>query len=174
MGLLERFIDGMHIGGDDYDDEFDDDYEDDDYEDTPPRKGPFKKKKKDFDYDLEDDIVSDNDKIKSVKTQSKIRPMKAKRSGSDMEVCVFKPTRFEESKEITDTLLNRSTVVLNMEGLDVEIAQRIIDFISGSCYAIDGNLQKISNYIFIVTPKGVDISGDIQDILAGAFDVPNI
>ena len=45
------------------------------------------------------------------------------------------------------------------EGLDVEIAQRIIDFTSGSCYAIGGNLQKVSNYIFIVTPKSVDISG---------------
>ena len=63
---------------------------------------------------------------------------------------------------------------MNLEGLDVEIAQRIIDFASGSTYAISGNLQKISNYIFIITPACVDISGDFQEIISGTFDVPPI
>ena len=60
------------------------------------------------------------------------------------------------------------------EGLDVDIAQRIIDFTSGSCFAISGNLQKISHYIFIITPASVDISGDFQDIFggAGSFEMP--
>ena len=56
----------------------------------------------------------------------------------------------------------------------MEISQRIIDFISGSCYALDGNLQKISNYIFIATPNSVDISGDFQDLFGGgdnSFDI---
>ena len=91
-----------------------------------------------------------------------------------MEVCVIKPHSMEDSREITETLLANCTVVLNMEGLDLDVAQRIIDFASGSCYAIDGNLQKISNYIFIITPSSVDISGDFQEILTGAFDVPSI
>ena len=72
-----------------------------------------------------------------------------------------------------ETLLMNRTVVLNVEGLDVEIAQRIIDFTSGSCFAISGNLQKISNYIFIITPSTVDISGDFQDIM-DSFDLPGI
>ena len=84
-----------------------------------------------------------------------------------MEVCVFKPTQFDESREITDTLLNGCTVVLNFEGLDVDVAQRIIDFTSGATYAISGNLQKISNYIFIATPQSVELSGDFQDLLSG-------
>ena len=71
-------------------------------------------------------------------------------------------------------LLSNCTVVLNFEGLDVEVAQRIIDFTSGSCYAIGGNLRKVSNYIFIVTPRNVDLAGDFQEIVAGAFDVPSI
>ena len=61
-----------------------------------------------------------------------------------------------------------------MEGLDLDLAQRIIDFTSGSCYAINGNLQKISNYIFIITPASVDVSGDFQDLLNGAFDIPSM
>lgn len=90
-----------------------------------------------------------------------------------MEVCVIKPTSVEDAREITETLLNNRTVVLNLEGIDLEIGQRIIDFTSGSCFAINGNLQKISNYIFIVTPSSVDISGDFQSIM-DAFDVSSL
>jgi len=99
---------------------------------------------------------------------------RVRKTGNGMEVCVIKPTSFEESREITDTLLANRTVVLNMEGLEVNLAQRIIDFASGSCYAIHGNLQKISHYIFIITPASVDISGDFQDILSGSFEVPSL
>ena len=92
-----------------------------------------------------------------------------------MKVCVIKPTSIEECREITDTLLSNRTVVLNLEGLDVDIAQRIIDFTSGATFAINGNLQKISNYIFIITPQSVEISGDFQDIFGGgSSDVSTI
>lgn len=89
-------------------------------------------------------------------------------STAGMEVCVIKPTSVDDAREITETLLANRTVVLNLEGLDVDIAQRIIDFTSGSTFAISGNLQKISRYIFIITPASVDISGDFQDII-GTF-----
>ena len=173
MGFLDKIIDTMHLGSEDDYDDYDDDFEDD-YEEERPKRGIFKKKDKDFDYDLEDDLVRESSKVKPVKTASRITPMRSKKTGSGLEVCVFKPTQFDEARELTDTLLANCAVVLNLEGLDVEIAQRIIDFASGSCYAIGGNLQKVSNYIFIVTPKSVDISGDFQDILSGAFDIPTI
>ena len=174
MGFLDKIMDTMHLGSDDYDDDYDDDF-DDDYEKERPRRGSvFKKKDRDYDYDMEDDLVTESGKVRSVKQQSRITPMRSRKTSNGMEVCVFKPALFDEAREITDTLLGNCTVVLNFEGLDVEIAQRIIDFTSGSCYAIGGNLQKVSNYIFIVTPKSVDISGDFQDILSGAFDIPTI
>lgn len=171
MGIFDKVTDMMHLGGD-YEEDYDD-YEED-YEEERPKKNVFRKKEKDYDYDLEDDVVTDSGKVKPVKQASRITPMRSKRSGNNQEVCVFKPTQFDDTKEITDTLLTDRTVVLNFEGLDVEVAQRIIDFTSGSCYAIGGNLQKVSNYIFLVTPKTVEISGDVQDIIAGAFDIPNI
>ena len=96
---------------------------------------------------------------------------RGKNAQEEMEVCVIKPTTVEDAREITETLLNGRTVVLNLEGLDLDIAQRIIDFTSGSCFAISGNLQKISNYIFIITPHNVDIFGDFQDILNGTINV---
>ena len=87
-----------------------------------------------------------------------------------MEVCVIKPSSMEDTREIADTLIDRCTVVLNLEGIDVDVAQRIIDFSSGACYSIAGSLQKIS----ILTPANVEISGDFQEILSGAFDVPSV
>ena len=71
------------------------------------------------------------------------RQLKKQYSEAGMEVCIIKPTSVNDAREVTDTLLANSTVVLNLEGLDVEIAQRIIDFTSGSCYAVHGNVLKI-------------------------------
>ncbi len=85
---------------------------------------------------------------------------------------MIRPHSMEDCHEITDTLLAGCTVILNVEGLEMELAQRIVDFASGSTYALDGNLQAISNYIIVLTPAMVDLSGDFQEILSGAFDVP--
>ena len=80
---------------------------------------------------------------------------------------MVKPTSIEDAKEICDYLLAGKAVVLNMEGLHTEVAQRIIDFTSGATYSMNGNLQKISNYIFIATPESVELSGDFQDLFGG-------
>ena len=164
--VLDKLISSMKLNPDEYD-EYDDEYDtEDDYVEEKPKKKVFAKQD-------DDDYL---DEAPKPKTTPKVTPMKQqpKRGVNGMEVCVIKPTTVEDAREITETLLANRTVVLNMEGLDVDIAQRIIDFTSGSCFAISGNLQKISHYIFIITPASVDISGDFQDILAGSFDVPSI
>ena len=109
----------------------------------------------------------------SRRSSSKISPIRTrKKEDAGMEVCIIKPHSVEDADQITETLLSNCTVILNVEGLEIETAQRIIDFASGSCYALDGNLQRISNYIFLLTPASVEITGDFQAILSGAFDVP--
>lgn len=166
MGVMDKFINAMKLNPEDEDDYYDD-YESDEPLDEKPQRSSYRERERDYD---------DNDYEEKApkKPVSKVTPMKQTRrsSGNGMEVCVIKPTSVEEAREITDTLLSNRTVVLNLEGLDVDIAQRIIDFTSGSTYAIKGNLQKISHYIFIITPASVDISGDFQEILSGSFDVP--
>lgn len=163
MGVMDKFLNYMKLNPEDEDDYFDDDYLEDEVVEEKPKKqlGPVNNEES-----SEDKTVR--------KTLPKVTPMRqTKKTGSGMEVCVIKPTSIEDAREITETLLANRTVVLNLEGLDVDIAQRIIDFTSGSCFAISGNLQKISHYIFIITPAVVDISGDFQDIFAaGSFDVP--
>jgi len=167
MGILDNFLNVMRLNPDEEEDFFNEDYDfDDDMEPEKPAKSAFKVKK-----EADDDFMDDY-KEKPVKTTPKVTPIRQSKrssSGSNMEVCVIKPTSVEDAREITETLLNNRTVVLNVEGLDVEIAQRIIDFTSGSTFAISGNLQKISNYIFIITPASVDISGDFLS-LVDSFD----
>ena len=163
MGVMDKFLNAMKLNDDD-DDYYDDDYYDEDPIEEKQKKLPMTKETP---KDLEED------KPVTKKPVPKVTPMRqAKKTGNGMEVCVIKPTSIEDAREITETLLANRTVVLNLEGLDVDIAQRIIDFTSGSCFAISGNLQKISHYIFIITPAIVDISGDFQEILSGSFDVP--
>ena len=90
--------------------------------------------------------------VRSTAPSSKITPMRSsRRSGQsqNVEVCVIKPSSMEDTREIADTLLDNSTVILNLEGIDVELAQRIIDFASGACYSLNGSLQKIFQVIFL-------------------------
>ena len=162
MGLMDSFISAMKISEGNEDDSMYDDDEYYDEEDVVEEK-PVSNTKT--------DMVSEPKK-QQISRLAPVRPQK-KVIGSGMEVCVIKPNSVEDAREITETLLANRTVVLNMEGLDVDVAQRIIDFTSGSCYAISGNLQKISHYIFIITPASVDISGDFQEIFSGSFDVPS-
>lgn len=160
MSVMDKFLNAMKLN-----DEEDEYYDDDFYDDEPePVKKPSAAR--------DDSSIDDDRAVK--KSTPKVTPMRQmkKMPGTGMEVCVIKPTTVEDAREITETLLANRTVVLNLEGLDVDIAQRIIDFTSGSCFAISGNLQKISHYIFIITPASVDISGDFQEILSGSFDVP--
>lgn len=186
MGVIDKVLNFMNMNDEtDLEEEYlDDEY--DDYEelmDERPRKRLLNNKNRSDDYSEQDQPVRalpDQQRMtsapraaKPAAKTSKISPIRQKRSGSGMEVCVIRPKSMEDAREITETLLAECTVVLNMEGLDLDVAQRIIDFSSGSCYAIHGNLQKISNYIFIITPESVDVSGDFQEILSGAFDVPS-
>ena len=161
MSLIDKFLNVMRLNDDEDGFDFDnEDYLDEGYEEEPKKTYKPKEKKE---YREEE-----SSRERAVKTAPKITPISKgsrKQAISGMEVCVIKPTSVEDAREITETLLNGRTVVLNVEGLDVEIAQRIIDFTSGSCFAISGNLQKISNYIFIITPANVDISGDFLNIV---------
>lgn len=169
MGAMDKFLNFMKLNDDENDDYYDDDYYDDEdeiIEETTKKQVNIRETSRE----------ALNEDAGKQKTLPKVTPIKQNRRtvGTGMEVCVIKPTSVEDAREITETLLANRTVVLNLEGLDVEIAQRIIDFTSGSCFAISGNLQKISHYIFIITPASVDISGDFQDIISGSFSVPPI
>jgi len=163
MSFVDKILDVLRLNEEDDDDyEFANEeyFDDDDDYDEPKKKTPRREHK------LES-------KEKSIPKLTPISKAQKKQVGnSGMEVCVIKPTTIEDEIEIADTLLSGRTVLINMEGLNLEIAQRIIDFTSGATYAMHGSLQKVSNYIFLATPNGIDISGDIQNLM-DAFGAGN-
>lgn len=162
MSFLSKLMATMQLNPDDEDEEyFDDDYA---MEKQPKRNLiPSRDDADSYDEGAEE-------KPRLFGRSSKVVPMR-----KAMEVSMIKPTSIEDAREICDYLLAGKAVVLNMEGIHTEVAQRIIDFTSGSTYSMNGNLQKISNYIFIATPESVELSGDFQDLLnSGTLDVSGL
>jgi cell division inhibitor SepF len=182
MSFISNIMKSMKLNqDDDYDLDDDYDFDDDgsyddggDAADAEPRSGGFLSRLTGgiggHPEDDADDVVDAKPRIFG---RSRTADDTQRRS-TGMEVTMIKPTSMDDSREICDYLLNGKAVVLNMEGLHMEIAQRIIDFTSGAAYSMDGNLQKISNYIFIATPENVELSGDFQNMLAGNTDINNI
>ena len=97
------------------------------------------------------------------RSSSKVVPMRKLTKG--LEVCVVRPASFADSQQICNELLGGRACVLNLEGFDEDNAQRIIDFVSGCLFSIDGKIHRISRYIFILAPNSVDISGDYLELL---------
>lgn len=181
MSVVDKLINAMKFNDDeDYDE--DEEYEDEEYygeekpviREEPRNSRPAPARPVPAASSVNDDI-EEEEEIPAPKPRKRFgglsadkndspssRQLKKQYSEAGMEVCIIKPTSVNDAREVTDTLLANSTVVLNLEGLDVEIAQRIIDFTSGSCYAVHGNVMKISHYIFVITPANVDVSGDIS------------
>lgn len=83
-----------------------------------------------------------------------------KLDGAALELKVVKPERYETVPQIADHLLNRRTVVLNLEATNKETARRMIDFLSGVAYAIDGRLSKVAVNTYIITPANISVSGE--------------
>ena len=85
-----------------------------------------------------------------------------------MKMIVYHPVSYEDAQNIIDNLKARKPVIVNMEELDVAAAQRILDFISGAIYAINGTIAKISRGIFVVAPNNYDVigneSGEYEDL----------
>lgn len=84
---------------------------------------------------------------------------------AQLKVVVLSPMSFDEARDVADYLKTKNPVVINLETLPKDVTRRIVDFLSGSVYALGGNIQKIANGIFLVTPYNVSILGDFKDEL---------
>lgn len=135
----------------------------DEYEESAKNQAAFSS----VSHDFKKERVSKMERSSS----GKVVPIRITPKG--LEVCIMKPTSFEDSQEICDMLLTGRATVINLEGFDDKLAQRTMDFISGSVYAINGKLHRISSCIFIVSPDTVDISGDYLDLIQDSgFEPP--
>jgi cell division inhibitor SepF len=136
MGFVES-VKGM-FGFGDYDDEFEDDYEyedEEEYEDAP-RASVFNNRR-----------------------SNKVVPIAPQ--GSQSKIVVLKPKCFNNSTAVADELRKRRPVIVDVGALDPDEARRVVDFISGTVYGIDGKMQKITSGIFVATPSQVEIMGEV-------------
>ncbi|MBQ8814310.1 MAG: cell division protein SepF [Lachnospiraceae bacterium] len=181
MSIFDPFLEKMKLNDDDDEYMFEEEETDDDDDEveTPPVKrqpAPKKRKQREVYRDEDEEEERQERPARAPRpARSNIVSMRSASSkNSGMEVCLIKPTSFDDGREICDTLLSGRSVVINLEGIPTEIAQRIIDFTSGACYSMDGNLQKISNYIVIVTPRSVELTGDFNDMISpDGIDISN-
>ena len=170
MSFKDKFINMMKMNDVDDNEEFEEEYDgyeeeyeeevnEADYEDSMEEAAPKKpifsfrrRPKEEESYEYEED--------------NRVIPFNTIQ-GEGETVRVIKPQAFKEAQTVADYLKDGKTIVVNLEGIEIGQAQRIIDFIGGSSYAVDGSLKAISNNIFIVAPGNIDVSGDLRDEIVG-------
>ncbi len=142
MSLLEKF---KNLMSDPEDEEFDDEVDDD----------------MDF-VSKSEESISSSASGDATKRSNKVVNIHAT---AQLQVVLVKPERFDDASTVADHLNAKRTVVLNLEGANKDVARRILDFLSGVAYANDGQIKKVANCTFIITPYNVGIMGDLLDEL---------
>ena len=160
-------------------------------EEAPARRKRAEKRRRDAEpvdeedeYDEESSLYSNSGSASGVpKRPEPVRPVEAYKDnvrvlnvakngkGGNSEVVMIMPRSFDDVTTIADLLLSYKAVVLNMEGIDLAAAQRLIDFASGACYTVGGNLQKISKKIFMIVPQNMNLSGDFDELVGDMVDL---
>ena len=118
-----------------------------------------------FEYEYEEEEVVAENTVKPDFSQMKkeksapISAVAASVPASQLQVVLVKPEKFDDASGIADSLNAKKTVVLNLEATSKEVSRRLVDFLSGVAYANNGQIKKIANSTFIITPYNVDVSG---------------
>ena len=164
---------------DDYDDE--DEYLDDDYDEpaepvrrAPARRTPPAPAPVEDDDDMDDGFggfsaapsVPASSAPASVSTSSGFSGHVLNTSGPKQEVVLFRPTSFNDTSKAADDLRNRKAVVLNLENVDKAMSRRVVDFLSGTVYAVDGSVKKIAQSAYLFCPHNMDVVGDLEALQA--------
>ncbi len=142
MGLL-----GLNTNDSDYEEEYENTEEVVEEPVKPARAGYFARRN----MDKAEETVA---------KQPKILPMNSNVSGSKM--VITQPACFDDVKEIGEHLKAKKSVIVNLETVNKEDHRRIVDFISGATFVLDGSVQKISSLIYLITPKTIEIQNDIE------------
>ncbi len=139
MGLVEKVLDFVGYNSSEYDDEY--------YEEERVN-----------DYEEEQNVPEYEPPIRS--RRGKIVTLN---QNAPVNLVVVKPEVFDEARDAANHLKERKTVVMNLENVDLDVARRIVDFMSGAVFALDANIRKVSNGIFVIAPNNVGIMGDFKD-----------
>ena len=123
-------------------------------------------------YSANKDAASDTESKKSVPAFKAGEKRFTVTGTNSLKLILIEPNSFDECPKLVDSLKSRKPIIINLEKLETEIARKIFDFLSGATYALDGNVQKIANNIFIFTPDNVSVAAQqqAQNLLAEQED----
>ena len=86
-------------------------------------------------------------------------------SNAQLQVVLVKPDRFDQVSDIADHLRDKKALVLNLESTNKDVARRLVDFLSGCAYALDGKIKKVAISTYLITPYNVNVTGDLVEEL---------
>ncbi|MBT2678493.1 cell division protein SepF [Bacillus sp. ISL-35] len=120
-----------------------------------------------YDYNDEEMLEEEIEPIKSNKhpVQQKQNVVSLQSVQKSSKVILMEPRMYAEAQEIADHLKNRRAVVVNLQRIEQDQARRIVDFLSGTVYAISGDIQRIGMNIFLCTPDNVEVTGNISELM---------
>lgn len=154
--IINKFKDMMGFGQDDseydemeeYDTEVENEYDTDDgYTSTPRSRRSYKE-------------MEESNSYSGRTAQTKVIPMANGMSASKM--VITQPTCYDDVQEVGDYLKAKKSVIINLENVGKEDARRILDFLSGATFMIEGTIQKVSNLIYLMAPRTVEIQNDLE------------
>ncbi len=109
-----------------------------------------------YDNEIEEEEMYDDKKMFGKRNKVVAMPQT-----NAIKMVISQPTTFEQSDEICSFLKEKKSVIVNLEYVNKDVARRIVDFISGGVYALDGYIQKVSNSIFLVAPSNYEITNEM-------------
>ncbi|WP_100373277.1 cell division protein SepF [Bacillus sp. FJAT-45037] len=115
-----------------------------------------------------DPVSNDNKGSKKQQAQGNVVSLQSVQKGA--KVILVEPRTYDEAQDIADHLKNRKAVIINLQRVSYDQAKRVVDFLSGTVYAIGGDIQKLGQNIFLCTPDNVDVTGSISEMLQEQFD----
>jgi cell division inhibitor SepF len=125
------------------------------YRDRPNvRRLQTRRRRDDF-----DDIFADAPERSATRQTRVLRPVETNGRG-DVQVHLVVPKSFNDAQQVADQFKDLVPVILNLQGTDVDLSKRLIDFASGLTYALDGGMQRIADKVFLLTPRNVEVSAE--------------
>ncbi|MGM9590047.1 MAG: cell division protein SepF [Faecousia sp.] len=161
---------------DDYDDYDEDDYDDDYDEPAEPRRAPRRTVSAPAPSSMplmEDEEEEENSfgftpapAVSAAPSTGFSGQVVNRTVGNKQEVVLFRPGSFNDTSKAADDLRGRKAVIVNMENVDKAMARRVVDFLSGCVYALDGDVKKIAQSAYLFCPHNMDIVGDLETLQA--------
>ena len=115
----------------------------------------------------EDELEEPEEPKASRRKQAKVTPLP--NSSAKMKMLVFQPSSYEEAECIIDNLKARKPVIMNLDELELELGQRILDFVGGAVYSLNGDIKKVARSIFVVAPSNVDVAQNVETSARDGF-----